>query len=148
MTSTASHQAYRDVSETWHLPKQRMDPSLETMMRSKRGRTLTSQYEPGIAVLSNLSNDIYWLKNVTKIEGIPWICLNILTHIPIQLSISNSNLFQEIEPTSAGDAMSMGFLAGWPHWPTSLAPHISNWPPSLRSCDQKHVAKLWHVGSS
>ena len=31
--------------------------------------TLTSQYEPGIAVLSNLSNDIYWLKNVTKIEG-------------------------------------------------------------------------------
>lgn len=39
-------------------------------MRSKRGRTLTSQYEPGIAVLSNLSNDIYWLKNVTKIEEI------------------------------------------------------------------------------
>ena len=33
------------------------------MMMSKRRMTLTSQYEPGIAVLSNLSNDIYWLKN-------------------------------------------------------------------------------------
>lgn len=41
-------------------------------MMSKRRMTLTSQYEPGIAVLSNLSNDIYWPKNVTitKIEGI------------------------------------------------------------------------------